>query len=102
MIPFAFGLATLIAFAWISDRIQQKGLITLICMALTCTGFIILLSTTNTVALVVGACFVSAGAYPQLVVSIAWSLTFHGGYTKRALSIWIVSLCSKNLDRNIC
>jgi hypothetical protein len=88
MIPFAFGLASLIGFAWLADRIAHKGAVTLFCMAVSCAGFIVLLSTTNKVALVAGACFVCAGAYPQLVVSVAWTLTFHGGYTKRALAIW--------------
>lgn len=89
MIPYAFGLLGLLFFSWLSDRLHQRALVTIICLSITATGFIILMATTNKVALVAGACFVAAGAYPSLVVSIAWMLTFHGGYTKRATASWI-------------
>jgi hypothetical protein len=92
MIPFAFGLVSLEGFAWLADRTGQKGMVTLGCMALTCAGMIVLLSTTNSIALVAGTCFVCAGAYPQLVVSVSWCLTFHGGYTKRAFATWLVMI----------
>lgn len=89
MIPYAFGLVGLLFFSWLSDRLRQRALITVICLCITATGFIILLATTNKVALVAGACFVAGGAYRSLVVGVSWMLTFHGGYTKRATASWI-------------
>ena len=88
MIPYAFGLLGLIVFSYLSDRMGQKGIIILISLAISCTGFSILLSTTNKVALLAGASFVACGAYPGLVVGVAWNMTFHGGYTKRATAVW--------------
>ncbi|KAI1614623.1 major facilitator superfamily domain-containing protein [Exophiala viscosa] len=88
MIPYAFGLLTLITVPYTSDRLNRKFPILLGCLCTSITGFVILLSTTNKVALVAGACFVLAGAYPGLAISVAWSFTFHGGYTKRVTTTW--------------
>jgi hypothetical protein len=88
MIPYGFGLFTLIAFAYSSDHLNRKCWLNFACLCITITGFVILLSTTDKVALVAGACFVSAGAYPGLVLSVSWLLTFHGGFTKRATAVW--------------
>ena len=88
MIPYAFGLVGLIFFAWLSDRFGRKGFTTMVCLGISCTGFVLLLCTTNKIALLAGACFVAGGAYPGVVVSVAWMLTIHGGYTKRATAVW--------------
>lgn len=92
MIPYAFGLVGLIFFSWLSDHLGQRAWVTILCLCITATGFVILLATTNRVALVAGACFVAGGAYPSLVVGISWTMTFHGGYTKRATSSWAVQI----------
>lgn len=92
MIPYAFGLATLIGFSYLSDKIGKRAMPTLGCLSITTTGFVILLCTTNKVALLAGACFVAAGAYPGLVISVAWLLPMHGGYTKRATCMWIIQI----------
>ena len=88
IIPYAFALLSMLVFSYLADRIQQKGYITLFCMGIVCAGFIILLSTTNKTVGIAGACFVASGAYPALTVAIAWVMTMHGGYTKRATSVW--------------
>lgn len=92
MIPYAFGLFSLIFFSYLAHRFDRKALVNLICLTISCTGFILLMATTNKVALVAGACFVAAGSYPALVISTAWVLTLHGGYTKRAISVWFIQI----------
>jgi MFS family permease len=92
MIPYAFGLAGLLAGSWLADHLGRKAGMILVCLATTITGFIILLSTTNKVALLAGACFVTTGAYPGLAIGVAWHLSCHGGYTKRAMCIWICQI----------
>lgn len=88
MIPYAFGLVTLVSVAFLSDRLNHKAWVAFSCLCTSITGFVILMATTNQVALVAGACFVLAGAYPGLVVCVAWNMTLHGGFTKRATAIW--------------
>lgn len=50
------------------------------------TGFVLLLATTNTVALMAGACFVASGAYAGVILGATWNIVNQGGYTKRAVS----------------
>lgn len=92
MIPYAFGLVTLISFSYLADRFERKGLWTLICLLTTSGGLVLLMATTNKVALIAGACFVAAGAYPGVAISVAWILAFHGGYTKRATAGWFTQI----------
>lgn len=88
MIPYGCGLVSLIFFSWLADYLKQKILTTLGCTLISCVGFVMLLATTNKVALVAGSCFVAAGAYPALVTSVSFVMPMHGGYTKRATGLW--------------
>ncbi|OQU98531.1 hypothetical protein CLAIMM_04304 [Cladophialophora immunda] len=88
MIPYAFGFVALVVMSFVSDYLNHKAWIIFGCLCVVCIGFLILLATTNKVALMAGLCFVLTGVYPGTVVSVAWINTTHGGYTKRALAIW--------------
>lgn len=92
MIPYAFGLVGLVFFSWLADKLNKRAFVALACNVIVCTGFVMLLATTNPVALVAGSCFVAGGAYPGLVVGVSFVLTQHGGYTKRATSNWGVQI----------
>ena len=92
MIPYAFGFVSQTTISYIADRINRKGIVTVICLSITSIGFIILLSTTNKVAQLAGCCFVTTGAYPGLAIAAAWMLSFHGGFTKRATAIWVCQI----------
>lgn len=50
------------------------------------------MTTTDKTPLMIGVCLVTAGAYPALVIGAAWQLQLHAGYTKRALSIWVLQI----------
>lgn len=92
IIPYAFGLVSLMIFAYLADRYRCKALGTAVCLSISITGFVILLATTNRIALMAGACFVLAGSYPALAISVAWILSFHGGFTKRAVAVWFLQI----------
>ncbi len=79
-------------FAYLADRFRSKGITVLVCLIITSVGFVLLLATTNRVALMVGACLVAAGSYPGVPISAAWLLSFHGGYTKRATAMWFIQI----------
>lgn len=86
MIPYAFGIVTLPIGNILADRFNKKGIPILICLGVCLIGYILLLTSTSQAVLVVGCCFVSAGAYPAVVLSSAWVLISHAGFTKRATS----------------
>lgn len=92
ILPYGCGLIGLIFFAWLADRLGQKAYITMVTEVICCAGFIVLLATTNKIALMAGACLVAAGAYGCLVVSVSWVMTMQGGYTKRATAVWICQI----------
>lgn len=98
VIPYAFAIVGLFVLSYLSDKIARKGLMVISLLAVSATGFVMLLSTTNTIALVAGSCFVAGGAYPCLVISVAWVLPMHGGYTKRAASMTGSSICIQGLS----
>lgn len=78
MIPYAFGFFALVMMSFVSDYLNHRAFIIFGSYAVTILGFIILLTTTNKVALMAGLCFVLAGVYPGTIVSVAWTVTFHG------------------------
>lgn len=92
MIPYAFGLLFMILFAYCSDRFISKSYLIICCLSITAVGFVILLATTNTVALMAGTCFVTAGAYAGLILSTSFNLPIHAGYTKRATYVWMTQV----------
>ncbi|OKL55471.1 hypothetical protein UA08_09207 [Talaromyces atroroseus] len=90
IIPYAFGVVTLPIGNILADRYDKKGVPTLICLGVCLIGYILLLSSTNKVVLIAGCCFVSAGAYPAVILSSAWVLISNAGYTKRATA-WAIA-----------
>ncbi|ETN39953.1 uncharacterized protein HMPREF1541_06180 [Cyphellophora europaea CBS 101466] len=88
IIPYACALISMIFISWLSDRLGRKALVCICSFAVGMIGFIILITATGKVVLLVGACLVAIGTYPGLVIGIAWTLTVHGGYTKKATFMW--------------
>lgn len=89
MIPYAFGFVALVLISWLSDRLKHKTFVILACYSITIVGFIVLLATTNRIALIAGLCIVLIGVYPGVVVTVAWAVSIHGGFLKRAMVIWL-------------
>ncbi|RVX71958.1 hypothetical protein B0A52_04357 [Exophiala mesophila] len=98
IIPYSFAIVGLFGLSYLSDKVPRKAPMVIALLGTTATGFIILLSTTNTIALVAGSCFVAGGAYPCLVISVAWTITLHGGYTKRATATTASSIVIQGLS----
>jgi hypothetical protein len=90
MIPYAFATCSTPAVCILSDRMNRKGLPLLLCLATSIIGLIILLTTSSVPVKVVGCCFVSTGAYPGVVLAANFTVSNHGGYTKRCTA-WAVA-----------
>ncbi|TCD70507.1 hypothetical protein EIP91_003268 [Steccherinum ochraceum] len=81
----AFGLAMSIAF--VSDYLQHRFVFILIPMAVSFTGFIILLVTKNNTNLQYGALFLAAsGTYAAMPVIVCWFTTNLAGHRRRAVA----------------
>ncbi|EXJ68747.1 uncharacterized protein A1O5_08541 [Cladophialophora psammophila CBS 110553] len=88
IIPYAFGFVSLVFMGFVSDYLKHKAWIIFGCFCVVGAGYVVLLATTNKVALMAGLCIILTGLYPGVIVSVAWINTMHGGFTKRALAIW--------------
>ena len=98
MIPYAFATVTLMTVCFLSDRINSKGPILFICMSTSAIGFIILMITTNKVALIAGTCFVTSGLYPGIILTVSWITINHGGYTKRSTAWAMAQITGQGLS----
>ena len=98
MIPYAFATVTLLAVCFLSDRINTKGPILFTCMTTSSVGFIILMSTTNKIALIAGTCFVTSGLYPGIILTVSWITINHSGYTKRSTAWAMAQITGQGLS----
>ncbi|RDW65994.1 hypothetical protein BP6252_09629 [Coleophoma cylindrospora] len=98
IIPYAFATITLLAVCIVSDRFDTKGPLLLLCLATSSIGFIILLSTTNRIALIAGTCFVASGLYPGIILTVSWVTINHGGYTKRSTAWAMAQITGQGLS----
>jgi MFS family permease len=90
MVPYAFAIVATVLASVVSDRYQQKAIPLIMCLITCLVGLILLLATTNRVALIAGSCFVAAGGYPSSVLSASWLVTTNAGYTKRCTA-WAIA-----------
>jgi hypothetical protein len=98
MIPYAFATVTLLVVCFTSDKYNHKGLPLMLCLCCTSVGFVMLLGTTNKVALVAGTCFVASGLYPGIVLTVSWITINHSGYTKRSTAWAMAQITGQGLS----
>jgi hypothetical protein len=98
MIPYAFATVTLLTVCFLSDSLNTKGPVLFACMACSSIGFIILMTTTNKVALMAGTCFVASGLYPGIILTVSWVTINHSGYTKRSTAFAMAQITGQGLS----
>jgi hypothetical protein len=98
MIPYAFATVTLLSVCFISDRLNSKGPVLFFAMSTTAVGYIILITTTNRIALIAGTCFVASGLYPSIILTVSWITINHGGYTKRSTAFAMAQITGQGLS----
>jgi MFS family permease len=98
MIPYAFATVTLLSMCIISDRLNSKGPVLIICLSTTMIGYILLMTNTNKVALIAGTCFVTSGLYPGIMICASWITINHGGYSKRATAFAFAQIVGQCLS----
>ncbi|OQU96307.1 hypothetical protein CLAIMM_02409 [Cladophialophora immunda] len=92
IIPYVCAsIMVLVTGIW-SDRIGRKGPFLLSGYIACIVGYIMLLSTTNAVASVVAACFITAGCYSAIIILPVWIAINTGGFTKRGAT-WAFAEC---------
>jgi MFS family permease len=95
MIPYAFATFFTPLAGILSDRIQQRALVLLLCLATSIIGLVILISTTTPSISMVGCCFVATGSYSGLTIAAAYIVINHAGYTKRASALALAQILAQ-------
>lgn len=94
----------LVAVCIISDRVNMKGPFLLFCLALSCIGYILLLTVDSVTIKMVATCFVTSGLYPGVIVLVTWLGINTGGFTKRGTT-WamaeVVGQCFGIMGTNV-
>lgn len=98
MIPYAFVTVSLLLVCFLSDRINSKGPVLFISIATSVVGYIILVTTTNKVALIAGTCFIASGLYPSVILTVPWITINHGGYTKQSTAVAMAQITGQGLS----
>lgn len=83
VIPYACATVTLVVVCFMSDRLNIKGPVLLVCLLLSAIGYIMLLTVSSTAVKMVAACFITSGLYPSVVLIATWLGINTGGFTKR-------------------
>lgn len=81
-----------------SDKLNVKGPFLFGGFAIGCLGYILLLSTTNTAAVIIATCLVTSGCYGCIILLPVWIAINTGGYTKRGATWAVSELCGLSLS----
>ena len=84
IIPYGIAFIFLLVVPRVVDKLQKRALPLMVLVAVAIAGFILLMATTNKIALMVGATLILAAVYPAIVICAAWIPSNNAGYTKRS------------------
>ncbi|KAJ9640875.1 hypothetical protein H2204_003164 [Knufia peltigerae] len=90
IIPYAFAFVTVITLGYLSDRFNSKGPIILACCCVGALGYILLMTLSSTVGLVVATCLVTSACYPIGILLPSWLAINTPNFTKRG-GVWAFS-----------
>lgn len=96
MIPYAFAVVFTLIMCHLSDRYNRRALPALVTQLTAVIGLVILLATTNKIALMAGCCFVAAGSTPSIPIMASWLTNIHAGYAKKA-TIFAINMVRENI-----
>ncbi|KAK7207086.1 major facilitator superfamily domain-containing protein [Myxozyma melibiosi] len=90
-ICYACAFVTLIIVGYLADRLQQRASLLMICYVVTLVGYILLLAVNNDKVKFAGACLVTAGIYPTVILVIIWTQVVLIGFTRRATALALIN-----------
>jgi len=88
--PYILAAITTVGAGWLSDRVGNRGLISIALMLVGIVGFTMCIATANSAVGYAGVFIGAAGIYPQIPLLISWGSNNMGGMQKRAIGMAIV------------
>ena len=86
IIPYGVAFINLLVVTRLVDIFGKRAVPLLILVSIAIVGFILLMSTTNKIALVFAATLINVTVYPSVVICAAWIPSSNAGYTKRFIT----------------
>jgi MFS transporter, ACS family, DAL5 transporter family protein len=75
---------TLLVATRLAVWLRKSAILIITLIGITIAGYVLLMATTNRVALLSGATLIVAAVYPAIPLCIAWITSNNAGYTKRS------------------
>ena len=88
--PYVVAAFTTVIAGYTSDRIKQRGFITIGMASLGGLGFLLLLVSTNTQVQYAGLFLAAAGVYPLIPLIVSWGSNNIGGSLKKGVGTAII------------
>lgn len=92
---YAVGAITYLVAAWVSDRLQKRGVVTVIFGVVSCIGYAVMLSNASNGAKYFGCFLIATGLYVVVGIPLGWLPSNNPRYGKRttATGLQLVSRC---------
>jgi MFS family permease len=88
--PYVVAAITTTGAGWLSDRMQRRGPITMICASVGALGYLLLLVTPNPRANYAGLFLAAAGCYPLIPLIVSFGANNAGGSLKKGVAAAII------------
>lgn len=83
IIPYAFAFVSVVTLGYLADRFNSKGPILFACCCVGALGYILLMTLSSTVGLVIATCLVTSACYPIGIILPSWLMINIPNFTKR-------------------
>lgn len=88
--PYVLAALTTVAAGYISDRIQKRGIVAMVCTSFGALGYLMLLTNQNVGVNYTGLFLAASGMYPLIPVVVSWGANNCGGSLKKGVAAAII------------
>ncbi|KAK5072763.1 hypothetical protein LTR64_000831 [Lithohypha guttulata] len=90
---YAIGAITYLVAAWVSDRLQKRGVVTVIFGVVSCIGYAVMLSNASNGAKYFGCFLIATGLYVVVGIPLGWLPSNNPRYGKRTTATGLQLTC---------
>jgi MFS family permease len=83
IIPYACAFVMVLAFGYLSDRVNRKMPFLMLSFVLGCVGYVLLLASHNQAVSIFSTCLITASCYSAILLTPVWVNINTVGFTKR-------------------
>jgi nitrate/nitrite transporter NarK len=88
--PYVVAAVTTCAAGYVSDKIQKRGVVAMVCSAFATLGFVLLLLSKQPNVQYAGLFLAASGGYPLIPVVVSWGANNSGGSLKKGVAAAVI------------